>query len=104
MSYRLTLHAETRMQQRGIKKENLFHFLEYADLSKPLGSHLQAVRISKEGIRDALADGVNAQKIVRLLKMVVVNSDDGAVVTCAVLYGRKAKNYTRRDRRKYWRT
>lgn len=104
MSYRLTLHAETRMQQRGIKKENLVHFLDYADLSKPVGRHLQAIRISKDGIRDAIADGLNAHKLVRLLNMVVVNSDDGAVVTCAFLYGRKAKNYTRRDRRKYWRS
>ena len=102
MNYRITLHAETRMQQRGIKRASLANFLDYADLSRPVGRHLEAVRISKHGIRDALADGMDPEQIMRLLRMVIVNSVDGAVVTCAILHGRQAKNYTRRDRRRFW--
>ena len=35
--------------------------------------------------------------------MVVVESGDGALVTCSHLHGRKARAYCRCDRRKFWR-
>lgn len=102
MSFFITRHARVRMQQRGIKHTRLASVLEYADLSNPVSRHLSAIRVSKRAVQEAIADGVDPQEMKRAFRMVVINSVDGALVTCANVHGRKAKNYTRRERQNYW--
>lgn len=103
MQQRLTKHAQMRMQQRGVKDLRMEILRNLADLELPVGRGLHAMRLSQRALSEARAQGLSAQEADRLQRMVLVESADGALVTVAHLHGGKAKAYTRRDRRKFWR-
>jgi hypothetical protein len=97
-------HATQRMQQRGMRLCDIALATSLFDFEVAVGRGMSALRLSRRALREAQADGVSAEAIARIARTVLVASDDGTLVTCARLHGPGAGNYTRRDRRKYWRT
>lgn len=99
-----TKHAGKRMRQRGIRNEQVLAVAQLADIDVPVGRSLHAMRMSRHAIAEAAAEGLSASEFDRLRHMVLVESADGALVTVAHLHGRKSRAYSRRDRRKFWRS
>ncbi len=95
-------HAVQRMQQRGMRPCDVALATLLFDTEVAVGRGLSAFRLSRAALREAREDGFPAKAIARILRTVLVASDDGTLVTCARLHGAGARTYTRRDRRKYW--
>lgn len=99
----LSRHAEARANQRGIRQASLETLLDLADFAKPVARGLTVLRASNRSLAFALSEGIDPSTVARLRKLAIVQADDGTLVTCAHIHGRKAKGYLCRDRRKSWR-
>lgn len=99
----LSRHAEARSNQRGISQASLLALMEIADFAKPVARGLTVLRATGRSLAFAAGDGFDPATIASLRKLIVVQAEDGTLVTCAHLHGRKAKSYLRRERRKFWR-
>ena len=102
MSISLTQHANRRAQQRAIRPQQIEQLFLLSDLVIPVDRHLSALRISREALRDAVANGMAPADADRLVGRTMVLADDGSIVSLAHLHGRKARAYRQRDRRPYW--
>jgi hypothetical protein len=100
--FTMTKHACHRSQQRSISSSQLTTLFSLADMAIPVDRHLTAFRVSRMALSEAIADGMLPAEADRLARRTMVLSDDGAVVTVAHLHGTKARSYSRRDRRPYW--
>lgn len=98
----LTRHAEARANQRGIRQANLEALLDLADFAKPVARGLTVFRITRRSLAFAASEGVDVVTLERMKNLAVVQSDDGAIITCVHAQGRGSTSYLRRDRRKFW--
>lgn len=103
MDFHMTQHVSLRARQRGVTNARLHMAVLLADCSGMVGRSLLAVRVSRDALLAAREEGWPPHDLDRLKRLVVVESADGALVTCAHLHGRKSRGYTRSQRRKFWR-
>ena len=101
-TFKMTHHASRRSQQRGLRAFQIEALLDLADLCVPVGRNLNALRLSRDALNDAIADGLSPAIAANLERRAIVLADDGAIVTVAHLHGAKSRAYRRRDRRPYW--
>jgi hypothetical protein len=101
-TFLMTKHACRRSQQRAVRNSQVAGLFHLADLSAPVDRKMTALRVSRDALHEAIAEGMAPADADRLGRRVIVLSDDGAVVTVAHLHGEKARSYRRRDRRAYW--
>jgi hypothetical protein len=77
----LSGHAADRLRQRGIKKE-LFHaFLSLADCERNVGGLCVARTCSEMALAEAARDGLSADEVAQLRRLVAILGEDGTVVT-----------------------
>ncbi len=98
----MTIHAARRAQQRAIKRTQIEQLFLLSDTSSRVDRHLNALRLSRSALQEAMADGMPPAEADRLAGRTIVIADDGAIVTLAHLHGSKSRAYRRRDRRAYW--
>lgn len=101
-SFIMTKHASCRSQQRAIRSAQLSDLFQLADIIVPVDRRVTALRVSRDVLHEAIAEGKAPALADRLLRRTMLLSDDGAVVTVAHMHGTKARAYRRRDRRPYW--
>ncbi len=79
----LSRHALKRMQQRGLKKQEIDLVLRFADREVRRGGTVVALSLSRNQISDLQADGIINAAHNELLRNLVVlySSDDQEVVT-----------------------
>lgn len=102
MGFHMTDHVQQRARQRGVTDNRLQMAATLADRSGQVGRSLYALRISHDALVEAREDGWPPQELDRIKRFVLVESADGALVTCAHLHGRKSRAYGLRQRRKFW--
>ncbi|MBB5730612.1 hypothetical protein [Sphingomonas prati] len=100
----MTRHANRRARQRGMRHVQIEQLFLLSDLASQVDRHLCAFRVSREALREAVADGLPPSEAERLAGRALLLTDSGTVVTLAHLHGGKAQMYRRRDRRPYWKT
>jgi hypothetical protein len=100
--FSMTRHATRRAQQRAIRKVQIEQILLLSDTSSPVARHLNATRLSREALQEAVADGMPPAEASRLAGRTILLADDGAIVTLLHLRDSKARTYRQRDRRAYW--
>ena len=103
MQLATTRHAELRMRQRGIRHGQISTLVNLVDIDIPVGRSLNALRMSRQALAAARADGLSNQEIDLLSRIALVESSDGALVTVAHMHGSKSRVYRRHIRRKFWR-
>jgi hypothetical protein len=79
MTFKITKHAEKRMNQRGIHKDFLSLLLAAADIEVPVGGHSMLYRLSRTSARDLGVDD-------RLNRYGAIVSQDGVVVTVLAIH------------------
>lgn len=77
----VTRHAEVRAGQRGIRRETLEVFLEWADRDRLVGDGCVAVSWSMKGLERARRAGVRPALLDRARVLVAILSEDGSLVT-----------------------
>ncbi|WP_431855328.1 hypothetical protein [Azospirillum sp.] len=77
----VTKHASRRLQQRGVPGPRLERHIEFADRVVPVGDGSVCLTVSREGLAELVAAGVNRQELERLRRLAVVIAADGAVRT-----------------------
>ncbi|MFC4595532.1 hypothetical protein [Sphingobium tyrosinilyticum] len=97
--FEISQHAKVRASQRGFTKCRLTLAIRYADMFVSVGRDLNASRLSRHALAEAMADGIPPAEAERLKRLTIIEADDGAVVTVAVPYGKKGRHYKRRMRR-----
>lgn len=103
MNLQISRHAERRMQQRGLRRADIAILSSYADIEVTIASGLHAVRISRKAYEEARSLGVSPSSLDRLRQAVAVESNDGTLVTCLHLHGRRSAAYRGRANRKFYR-
>jgi len=78
-----TVHANTRIQQRGIKPAWVNLVLEYGHEQYQKGRGSYSFSLNKSSIRNIKRDYQNTFDIQKLRKIYVIVSDDDALITCA---------------------
>lgn len=102
MTLSFSKHAMVRMQQRGMRVRDITLASSLFDAEMPVGRGLSALRLSRGALLEARANGIPAKAIARISRAVLLAADDGTLVTCLRPHGPRASNYSRRDRRNYW--
>ena len=90
---RVTKHASRRLQQRGIPGTRLERHIQFADRVVPVGDGSICLTVSREGLADLAAEGVNRQELERLRRLAVVIAADEAVRTVMHLHARRGRRY-----------
>lgn len=78
-----TDHANTRIQQRGIKPAWVNLVLEYGQEQYQKGRRSYSFSLNKSGISNIKRDYRNTFDIQKLRKIYVIVGDDDALITCA---------------------
>jgi len=88
--YVLTIHAERRAQQRGIKFNTIEFVLKYGDIRLHAGEGCMSIRISQKAFTQMAQDGVSIAMMGRAKNVVVVfNLTTMEIVTLLHDYGSK---------------
>ncbi len=80
--WKLSLHAEARVQQRGVRRAALRLIERYGDsLEHQMGGR-ERIGLTQDTRRRLLARGVNPQTVSDAAKVCVILAADGTIVTC----------------------
>lgn len=91
MNYNITKHAQIRMAQRGVRRDDLEVLLAHADLESDVGGQCTML-----GLRRDTAQRLGVDDWMK--RTAVIVSADGAIITVMPLYGSSAGRHYRRDR------
>ena len=97
----MSQHAQARANQRGVTKCQMTLIISYADIFVSVGRNLKACRLSRQALKEAVADGISPSEVDRLKRRAIIEADDGNIVTVAVPHGKKGRHYKRRMRH-FW--
>lgn len=105
--WRMTNHAVTRCNQRGIRTEVVEFVLSQFDRDCHAGAGAAAVSISRARLAELQTDGVPAAVIGKAAHTILIISDDGAIVSAInrptwfsrFHYGAERLGHRRRPRR-----
>ncbi|MDW8414656.1 MAG: hypothetical protein RMK78_04195 [Thermaurantiacus sp.] len=98
----LSRHAQARARQRGVSDELLAWIDRLADVEIRVGRNLVARWVSARALWVARRRGLAPAVLERLQGLVVVEADDGTIVTVGHL-GRRHSPWRRRKRPRFWR-
>ena len=101
-SYKLSIHATMRAQQRGIQRDAIEVVICYADVILYAGAGCQSLCLSRRAVVSLLRDGVPASLIDRAAHVILmVVEDTEEIVTVMHDRGDRARRYRRQwDARK----
>jgi hypothetical protein len=95
----MTAHARIRCQQRGTPNRLLATLLDHHDRAVPVGRGCWALSLTRNAMSELRARGLHADLVRRLARRVVVEGEDGSVVTLLAATGRAGRRYRRVLRR-----
>ena len=81
METRLSAHANTRIQQRGIKKEVLDMVLKEGNLHKNCGGGCTSIQVSRKKLQKMVTEGLICACMAERVNGVVIIDSGDAVVT-----------------------
>jgi uncharacterized protein YjlB len=79
----LSQHAQTRIQQRGIKNDWIALVLEYGHYIYQSGKHVYTISLDKSGIKQIKKKFGDSVELSKLRHLYLILSDESVVVTCA---------------------
>jgi hypothetical protein len=79
MNWRLSRHADLRRRQRSVRERDLATFLELADQWETRRGATR-LRLSRRSAEEALAEGMNRERVARARRLVTVISA-GTIIT-----------------------
>ena len=94
-------HVTTRIQQRGLRGDDLDLILDYAERSVPAGAGCETCSIGRQGFQNMLLDGVSPQRADHLKRFAVVISYENNIVVTVYppLRNKRRSEGQRSDRR-----
>ena len=81
METQLSAHANTRIQQRGIKKEVLNMVLKEGDLHRNCGRGCTSIQVSRKKLQRMVTEGLMFASMAERVNGVVIIDSGDAVVT-----------------------
>ena len=87
------VHALQRIQQRGVRMEELSLVLSERDLEVPVGSGCTALTISRGRRRELISEGYPPSVVDRTVGLIVVESAEGEIVTVLRSFGQRGRRY-----------
>ena len=101
-SYKLSIHATTRAQQRGIQRDAIAIVTRYADIVIYVGAGCRSLCLSRQATASLLHEGVSASLIDRAVRVILLVADDtDEIVTVMHDRGNRARRHRRQwDTRK----
>ena len=97
--FKITKHADRRLNQRGIKGATFRLFLQYADHEVDVGSGDVALSVSKRQCLAIASTGVEADIVRKLSRLAVVCTPGGVIKSCLIVNGSKGKRYVGEHKR-----
>lgn len=91
----LSLHAQQRMQQRGVRRQAVETLLSVADQSVHVGGGYTAYSLTRKCAGTLQKAGWPAPTLDRLCQLTLVIADDGTVVTVLHPDGKRGRFYRR---------
>jgi hypothetical protein len=93
--FAVSVHANQRMRQRGVRSTELMLLLLEADRETPVGEGCIALTISNARGGELLAEGYQQSVVERARKIAVVASATGEVMTILRPQGHRGRRYRR---------
>lgn len=93
MDIKLSKHAYARIAQRGIQKTEFSLFWKHADQDVFVPGNCTAISVSKKKRSSLVKNGLSAQTVDRISKLIALVSADGTVVTVMKDRGEKGQIY-----------
>ncbi len=94
--YKLSKHATTRVQQRGVRQWVVDSLFNEADVEHPVGGGCRALTLSRRRVVELRGEGASVGELEVLGRHFLVISPDGTIVTIGkVQSGTKGRHYRR---------
>lgn len=94
-NFSISKHAQLRTRQRGTTSRDLEIILEYGEADQEVGSGCIEISLKKGQLAELRAAGVETSQLERLVRLRVILSEDGTIVTAM-----KSQDFTRHSRRR----
>lgn len=93
----LTNHASMRMQQRGIRHQDVAAVFVHGDQTKAVGGSAVAISLTRHAAAELAADGHFPSGVAaRLTKLTLIADEEkGTVITVLWRHGQNGRRYTR---------
>jgi hypothetical protein len=100
----ITLHAQVRMQQRGIPRRLLELLFAYGD-TVHAGDGCENITLCRHELGSLIADGIDPDDVARAARLAAVLGEGGVVTVLRPVRGRRGSCYRRQGRtrsRRMW--
>ena len=93
-------HALKRINERGIKKEQVLLFMNYVDNENNIGNGDISYTLKRDTKKELQSSGVSVDLLSKFSKLAVVVCSNNIIKTCLYMKGKKGKKYINRGNHK----
>ncbi|MDC3272424.1 DUF4258 domain-containing protein [Hyphomicrobiales bacterium] len=94
--YEISKHAVKRLNDRGIRKEQILLFMENADCESSVGNGDTSYTLGRDTKKEMLLNGVPGDLVSKFSKLAVVITGGNIIKTCLYMNNKHGKRYRNR--------
>ena len=94
-------HALKRINERGIKKEQILLFMNYVDNENNVGNGDISYTLKRNTKKELQLNGISGDLVSKFSKLAVIVCSNNIIKTCLYMNGKKGKRYINRGNHKF---
>ena len=94
-------HALKRINERGIKKEQILLFMNYVDNENNIGNGDISYTLKRNTKKELQLNGISGDLVSKFSKLAVIVCSNNIIKTCLYMNGKKGRRYINRGNHKF---